>query len=123
MRVLRLCTAAVLAIAAAAALTMSSVAAQQTESRIVGTLVDDTGAALPGATVTVTSKQTGAPRVIVSEGDGSFAVTNLGPGSYTVQVELSGFGSRTRDVVLGLGQVETLDMALGVATLQGFTSN
>ena len=118
MRVLRLCTAAVLAIVTAAALTMSPVSAQQTESRIIGKLVDDSGAALPGATVTVTSKQTGAPRVVVSEGDGSFAVTNLGPGGYTVLVELPGFGPKTRDVVLGLGQVETLDLALGVASLQ-----
>ena len=68
--------------------------------------------------MTVTSRQTGAVRTVVSEGDGSYGVTNLGPGTYTILVELSGFAPQTRDLTLGLGHVETLDFALGIATLQ-----
>ncbi len=63
-------------------------AAQQTESRIVGRLVDDSKAALPGVTVTVTSKQTGAVRTVVTDADGSYVVTSLSPGVYTLQFEL-----------------------------------
>ena len=92
-------------------------AAQQIESRVMGKLVDDSGAVLPGATVTVTSKDTGAVRTVTSEGDGTFTVTNLGPGAYVVSAELSGFSTRTRDIVLGLAQIETVDLTLGVAGL------
>ena len=55
-------------------------AAQQTESRILGKVVDQSQAALPGVTVNVTSKDTGAVRSTVTGGEGEYAVTNLGPG-------------------------------------------
>ena len=89
--------------------------AQQTESRIVGKVLDSSKAALPGVTVTVTSKDTGAIREAVTDADGSYTVTNLGPGAYTVSVELAGFQTQRRDVVLGVGQVESVDVELGVA--------
>ena len=108
----------VLVLMCAIALLPAPASAQQTESRIIGRLVDDSKAALPGATVTVMSKQTGSARTVISEGDGSFAVTNLGPGSYTCQVELSGFAPHVREVVLGLGQIETLNLTMGIAALQ-----
>jgi hypothetical protein len=100
-----------------AGLTAGSAFAQQTESRIIGRLVDDSQGALPGATVNVTSRATGVLRSVVTETDGTYAVTNLAPGAYTVQAELSGFGNQTRETVLGVGQVETIDMTLGVAGL------
>jgi len=91
--------------------------AQQTESRIVGRIVDQSDAALPGATVTVTAKATGAVRTVITEGDGSYAVTNLGPGTYTLTVELSGFQPKSQDIVLGVGQVESAAVALSIAGL------
>ena len=54
---------------------------------------------------------------MVSEGAGDFAITNLGPGAYSVAIELAGFASEKRDIVLGLAQVETLDVTLGVAAV------
>jgi hypothetical protein len=95
-----------------------AVLAQQTESRIAGRVLDASRAAIPGATVTVTSKQTGAVRTAVTGGEGTYAVTNLGPGTYTVAFELSGFASQSREVLLGVGQLESIDVTLGVATLQ-----
>jgi outer membrane receptor protein involved in Fe transport len=92
--------------------------AQQTESRITGRIVDQSQAALPGVTVTVTNKATGATRTDVTDGEGNYAVTNLGPGTYEVKIELSGFAPKTRDVVLGLGQLERVEVELGVATVQ-----
>jgi hypothetical protein len=94
------------------------VLAQQTESRIAGRVLDTSKAAIPGATVTVTSKQTGAVRTAVTAGEGTYVVTNLGPGTYTVAFELSGFATQSRDVLLGVGQFESIDVTLGVATLQ-----
>ena len=89
--------------------------AQQTESRIVGKVLDQSKSALPGVTVTVTSKATGAVRPAVTNADGSFAVTNLNSGTYTVVVELAGFQTDRRDVVLGVGQVESIAVELGVS--------
>ncbi len=70
-------------------------------------------------TVTVTSKSTGAVRTDVTDGEGNYAVTNLGPGTYTVQIELAGFAPKTRDVVLGVGQSEKVEVELGVAVGAG----
>ncbi len=92
--------------------------AQQTESRITGRVLDQSQAALPGVTITVTNKATGAARNDVSDGQGDYAVTNLGPGAYTVAIELAGFATKTREVVLGLGQSERVEVELGVAALQ-----
>ena len=69
-------------------------AAQQTESRIIGTVSDQNGGMLPGVTVTVTSKSTGAVRSVVSDEMGRYVVTNLGPGAYQVSIELTGFAPK-----------------------------
>ena len=105
MKGFRVCFA-VLAAAMLAAATAGPAFAQQTESRIVGVLVDQQMGTMPGVTITVTSAATGAVRTEVTEGDGSYIITNLAPGAYTVQAELQGFGTQTKQVVLGIGQVE-----------------
>ena len=96
----------------------AGVLAQQTESRITGRVMDQSKGALPGVTVTVMNKATGAVRTVVSDGEGNYAVTNLGPGTYTVTIELQGFAPKTREVVLGVGQSEKVELELGVAALQ-----
>jgi outer membrane receptor protein involved in Fe transport len=104
-------------VAAGGLLAPASVAAQQTESRIIGRLLDESKAALPGVNVTVTSKQTGAVRAVVSGPDGNYAVTNLYPGSYTVSFDLAGFTQQSREVRLGIAHVETLDVQLSVGAI------
>jgi hypothetical protein len=95
----------------------TAVFAQQTESRITGRVLDESKGAMPGVTVTVTSKTTGAVRTAVTGGEGEYTVTNLGPGSYIVMFELSGFAQQSREAVLGVGQLETVDVTMGVASL------
>ena len=92
-------------------------AAQQTESRIIGRILDQSGAALPGVTITITSKDTGAVRTDVAGGDGTFNVTNLGPGRYEIKAELDGFQAVTKEVVVGVGQISNQTLSLGVAAL------
>ncbi len=96
---------------------VGTAAAQQTESRIVGKIVDQSDAALPGVTVTITSKATGAVRSVVTEGDGGYVVTNLAPGTYAIAAELQGFQPREREVTLGVGQIETVTLSLLVGGL------
>ena len=93
----------------------ASTFAQQTESRILGKVVDQSQGALPGVTVTITSRTNGGVRTVVTDGDGSYIVTNLAPGAYLVQVELSGFQTKTREVVLGVAQVEHIEVELRLA--------
>jgi hypothetical protein len=100
------------------ALTAVPLAAQQTESRIVGRLLDESRSALPGVTVTVTSVDTGTVRTTVTETDGTFAVTNLARGAYTLVAELPGFSTITRQVALGVGQNEAVEILMSVAGIQ-----
>jgi hypothetical protein len=100
------------------ALAAAPLAAQQTESRIMGRVLDESRAALPGVTVTVTSADTGQVRTVVTETDGTFAVTNLSRGTYSVVAELPGFANVTRQVALGVGQNEALDLLMAVAGIQ-----
>lgn len=99
-------------------LAVSSAMGQQTESRITGRVLDQSQAALPGVSVTVLNKATGAVRTDVTDVQGNYAVTNLGPGSYLVTIELSGFAPKTREVVLGVGQSEKVEVELTVAAVQ-----
>src|SRR5262245_48480535 len=79
--------------------------AQQTESRIIGKVLDQSKSALPGATVTVTSSATGAERTAVTDTDGSFAVTNLGPGTYVIAIDMPSFAAKKETLVLGVGEI------------------
>jgi hypothetical protein len=90
-------------------------AAQQTESRLIGTVTDSNGGVLPGVTVTVTATATGATRTAVTDAQGRYTITNLGPGVYKVAVELSGFAPSNRSATVGVGDTKTVDAALTVA--------
>jgi hypothetical protein len=68
-----------------------SALAQSTAGRILGTLTDQSGAAVAGATVVVTDAERGTSRTMTSDESGSYAVTNLQPGTYKIHVEAKGF--------------------------------
>ncbi len=67
------------------------VSSQTTTGRILGTVRDQTGAALPAATVTVTDVQRGITRTVTTDDSGEYIVPNLTPGIYTVRAEAHGF--------------------------------
>src|SRR5262249_26129117 len=68
-------------------------AAQTATGDLRGTVHDESGAVIPGATVTITSKSTGVARHAVSDPTGSYTVSNLNPGEYDVKAEMTGFQS------------------------------
>ena len=68
--------------------TASLAGAQERFGGLTGTVTDTTKAAVPGATVTATNKETGAQRVAVSGADGIYRVPDLEPGRYSVTFEL-----------------------------------
>ena len=63
-----------------------------TTGGIAGQVADNTGAGLPGVTVTATSNDTGLTRTTVTENDGTYTVNLLPPGNYRIEAELSGLG-------------------------------
>ena len=71
------------------------VAAQTATSTLTGTVVDGTGAVVPGASVTATHVSTTTVRTGTSNDNGLFRLPALAPGEYSVVVELSGFKSVT----------------------------
>jgi len=69
----------------------SSARAQSSFGQIAGTVVDSTGAAIPGATVTITSTNTRAARTVTSDEVGNYIATNLPIDSYSISVSKPGF--------------------------------
>ena len=80
-------------------------------------MIDATGAAIGGAKVSITSMENGLKRSAKTDSAGRFNFPQLKPGPYSVQVEASQFASQeNRSVVAGLGQSQTVDFTLQVAT-------
>ncbi|ODS59287.1 MAG: hypothetical protein ABS36_02225 [Acidobacteria bacterium SCN 69-37] len=68
----------------------AALSAQSTGS-VSGTIADESGGVIPGATVTVTNVETGVATTSVSLTDGTFLFGSLQPGTYVTTAELSGF--------------------------------
>ena len=63
----------------------------QTQGGITGTVTDSSGAAVPGASVTVTNTATSGTRNTTTNAEGLYTFPALPPGSYELKVELQGF--------------------------------
>ena len=89
---------------------------------ISGVVRDASGAAVPGATVTIVNEAKGVRRSLESNNSGVFAAPALAPASgYAVTVEKSGFGKyESKDLALAVGQ--NLDLAVNLAIGQTATS-
>ncbi len=79
--------------------------AQSTTGRILGTLTDQSGAAVAGATVAITDVQRGTSRTLTTDESGAYAAPDLQPGTYKIHAEAKGFKS-----------VERLSVQIEVAT-------
>src|SRR2546427_12094518 len=88
----------------------------ETTSAIVGQVMDATNAAIPGATVRLTSRETRSERSAKTDEDGRFNFPQLRPGAYSVKVEADGFEPQRNDkVVSALGQKQEVNFKLNVA--------
>src|SRR6267378_3731394 len=65
----------------------------QALSGIQGTVTDSSGAVVPDAKVTVTNTATGVASRAVTSSSGTFTITDLIPGAYTVKIEKPGFAT------------------------------
>lgn len=91
--------------------------AQRTTGDLRGVVTDESGAVLPGVTVTIRGRAVpGAPTTVTNE-SGLYRFPNLPPGSYDVTVELAGFATQTQaGVVVQLGATADLSVQMKVST-------
>jgi hypothetical protein len=87
----------------------------QSTAQISGTVHDESGAAVPGAEVRATNTGTGNVRTITTEDSGSYVLTNLPVGSYTIEVTKPGFSKAVEGgIVLQVDSNPTVDVGLRV---------
>jgi Carboxypeptidase regulatory-like domain/TonB dependent receptor-like, beta-barrel len=96
----------------------ASAFAQQTTGNVTGRVVDQQGAAIPGASITAKNPATGFTRTEVSDAEGIYRLSALPVGIYEVLAELTGFASVSKqDVEVNVGQTVAIDFGLKVATI------
>ena len=109
-------------IAAAVALSIglsTTAMAQETSSGVRGTIVNESGAIVEGAVITVTDTRTGQSRTYNSESNGAFSARGLRVGGpYTISVTDSE-GTRTvKDIFLTLGETSNIEISLQPADVE-----
>ena len=92
-------------------LTALSAFAQESRGSIAGLVLDTSGGALPGATVSVVNTGTNSRTMAVTNEAGQYAALFLLPGTYTVTVELSGFQTKEHtNVLVRVGERAQVDV-------------
>src|SRR5450432_2122401 len=85
----------------------------QALSGINGTVTDSTGGVVKDAKVTVLNNDTGVVKTAVTSSAGTYTVTDLLPGRYTVTIDSPGFQSSVHSGVgVEVGRVSTVDASL-----------
>jgi len=94
-------------------------AAQAVSGTILGTVTDTSGAAVPGASVTLTNSGTGLTRTVVSDSNGEFTAPSLPTGKYKLVAELPGFKTFTiPDIDLGVDQHLKFNVQMAVGAVE-----
>ncbi|MGH9647193.1 MAG: carboxypeptidase-like regulatory domain-containing protein, partial [Bryobacteraceae bacterium] len=91
--------------------------AQTVTGTILGTVLDESGSAVPNAAITITNQDTGVVRNTASNGDGLYNVPSLLPGKYSVTATAPGFSqSQVKDIALAVGSNAHVDLKLQVGS-------
>jgi Carboxypeptidase regulatory-like domain/TonB-dependent Receptor Plug Domain len=95
------------------------VLAQVQTGEITGRVTDDTGAILPGVTVTLTSPALIQPQTAATSETGSYRFTLIPIGTYSVKFELPGFKTVVRDgILINIGFTAQVNQQLAISTVQ-----
>src|SRR5262247_209648 len=105
-----------LLIAALMALLASAVALGQTPTATLsGVVRDASGALVPNVKITAKNASTGATRDTMTDNEGRYSLTNLGPGQYEVRAERNGFKTAAQSgVILTVGGAAVLDLTIQI---------
>ncbi len=97
------------------ALGLGAVSTYAQTAQMTGAITDQTGASVPGTTVTVTNVNTAVARSSVTNSTGNYLVTALLPGTYRVTTQAAGFKQMSREpIVLQVDQIARIDFSLAV---------
>jgi hypothetical protein len=87
-------------------------------AQLSGTVLDESGGALPGAEVTVTHTDTAMTRFVITNESGGYVFTNLPVGPYKLSAKLSGFSVfEQTGIVLSVGDTRSANITLKVGAL------
>ncbi|MFN8060263.1 MAG: carboxypeptidase regulatory-like domain-containing protein [Vicinamibacterales bacterium] len=101
------------------ALLVPVLASAQQNATVVGTVVDESKAVLPGVTVTATDLATGRVITAVTNERGEYRLQNVPAGKYSISAELAGFGTvKVPEIELLVGQNASVPLQLKVASLE-----
>ena len=118
-RTIRLLMAAMLVVIMAAPVLVAQTA---TTGAIEGTVVDSSGAPLPGVTLEITSPSMQGTKTEVTDANGHFRFSLLTPGNYNLTSTLAGFSpTRQSNIVVGLSRTTTLDVRMSAAVSEQIT--
>jgi hypothetical protein len=90
--------------------------AQVARGNIYGTVTDESGALLPGASVTLSGEL--GTRTTTSGGAGEFRFLNVDHGTHSITATLTGFAGVSREVLVQVGSNVEIDFSLKIATVQ-----
>jgi hypothetical protein len=101
-----------------ASLTLNAAAQTVSVAQMSGTVVDESGGALPGAEVKATQTATGASRFVITNATGEYVLPNLPVGPYRLDVTLAGFQTYSQTgIVLQVGANPVLKVTLKIGEL------
>ena len=87
-------------------------------AQLSGTVLDESGGALPGVEVTVTQTDTGMTRFVITDEKGDYVFTNLPVGPYKLTAKLSGFSIfEQTGIVLVVGDTRSVNVSMKVGGL------
>ncbi|HYE25815.1 MAG TPA: TonB-dependent receptor, partial [Clostridia bacterium] len=92
--------------------------AQSDTARLIGTVTDPSGAAVPGATITVVNQGTGRTINVQTGENGNFAIAALPSGRYHVEAKQPNFKTSTADLTLEVSQVQELNFRLETGSVE-----
>ncbi len=90
--------------------------AQTATGSILGTVKDQTGAVMPGVTVTIKSATTGSTRSFTTTDSGVYSAIALLPGNYLLTFEKPGFGKGSLNVSVAVGVTTSADYTMRLAS-------
>src|ERR671911_2053654 len=91
----------------------------QATAQLSGTVRDESGAVLPGVTVTATQTDTGFMRTVVTDGEGAYVMPNLPTGPYRLEASLQGFRTYAQTgIVLQVAAAPVINAVLAVGNLE-----
>src|ERR671937_298150 len=93
--------------------------AQLSTAQLSGRVTDESGAVLPGVTVTATQTDTGLVRTVVTGENGTYVLPNLPTGPYRVEAMLQGFRTYSQTgIVLQVAASPAINVVLAIGNLE-----